>query len=172
MALDPDTSDPYAGKFQIDPQSMTNWCWASVSVAICNFYDDQNQRNQQQMVAFITGNEICQTGTFEICNVTYDLDAALNKLQHLNNMYDNPLTPDQLIACINNGQQPVACQMSLPGIGGHTVVIVNAYTGPDGQFMVQAADPKDGSINTMTYDQFLNNFKGSGGSWERSYSTQ
>jgi hypothetical protein len=158
--------------FPIEQQLMSNWCWASITAALCSFYNDDPAQSQQQLVTLITGNPVCELGTFDICNVTCDLEVVLGRVSHLDTKFDNPLPADQLVEVLNGGANPIACQMDLPGIGGHAVIIINTYTTADDELMIQAADPRDGSIQTMIYDQFTNNYRGMSGSWERSYTTR
>jgi hypothetical protein len=163
----PDSSD-----FLIEQQLMSNWCWASITAALCSFYNDDPAQSQQQLASLITGNPVCGLGTFDICNVTCDLEVVLGRVTHLDATFENPLPADQLVEALNGGANPVACQMDLPGIGGHAVVIINTYTTAEEGLMIQAADPRDGSIQAMTYDQFTNNYRNLSGSWVRSYTTR
>jgi hypothetical protein len=62
--------------------------------------------------------------------------------------------------------------MQLPDIGGHAIILIRAQQNPAGSTTLTIGDPADGSILTMSYDIFRNNFRGHGGYWIRSYFTK
>lgn len=66
---------------------------------------------------------------------------------------------------------PVGCQLSIPDLGGHAVVVTNAQSVPSGETYVWVADPMDGQIVPMPYAQLCSNFRGHGGQWIRTYIT-
>ena len=66
---------------------------------------------------------------------------------------------------------PVGCQLYLPPLnGGHAVVVYAAFPGPT-ELMLRVADPADGALLTMPYSQFRSNYRNTGGTWLRSYTT-
>jgi len=156
--------------FPIQRQLMSNWCWAACTVSICTFYEDGTNEDQRQFVADTLGNPICSSDAdLDICNETFDFGIALDNVGHLTEKVDSVLTITQLKNALNQGV--VGCQLEIPGIGGHVVVAVQARTTGNNVF-VQVADPSDGSLLIMPYAELKNGYRGTGGSWIRSYLTK
>jgi hypothetical protein len=92
----------------------------------------------------------------------------LSFVGHLNgDPIDSFLTQDQLVATIN--QNFIGCEMDIPSVGGHAVLIVSTTKDPSGSLFVHVADPSDASVLTIPYQQLRDNFRGLNGKWIRSY---
>ena len=159
------------GSFPIEQQIMSNWCWACCTVAICQFYNTP-VADQYHVVSAITGIPRCAVPPpVAICNTAVDLAVALTHYGRLGREQDTALNETDTLSYVGNGRTPVGCQLNLPNIGGHAVVIYNGYRSASGQLVLNVADPADGALLTMTYSQLLGNYRNSGGNWIRSYIT-
>ena len=109
-------------------------------------------------------------GLNPFCNDMFDFGQALSLVGHLRApTIQTPLTPDDLFSALRTA--PVGCQMQIPGIGGHAVVVVDARSDPSAQLFVRVADPMDGTLVVMPFAQLRNNFRNTGGFWIRTYLT-
>jgi hypothetical protein len=162
------TSQP----FPIQAQQMSNWCWAALTASLCDYYTTPGPYNQQQVVALVINLPICGAGPLNpFCNQTCDIATALSTVGHLNgNAIDGTIQPGAMQQALQQ-YGPVACEMSIPNIGGHAVAVVNAYPGPSNKLYVDVADPSDGTIQTMSFDNFSSDYRATGGSWARTYLT-
>jgi Papain-like cysteine protease AvrRpt2 len=160
-------------EFPIERQRMTNWCWAACTKAICSFYEEKQPFTQQQLVARLLNQPICKAvNPISSCNKKLDFGIALEKVGHLSGAtVEDPLPSDQLFAALKGGR-PVGCQLDIPQIGGHAIVVISGKLDPNGRLFLRVADPSDGSILTMSFSSLRNNFRSTGGRWVRSYFTK
>jgi len=157
-------------EFPIVKQQMSNWCWAACTVSVCSFYDSLSSVSQKKLAADLLRQPVCNTPRFfTACNKILDLGDSLHYVGHLNGqVVQSFLTPEQIDSSIGN-RNPIGCQIDVPGIGGHAVLIVSGKKDATGQLFLHVADPSDASILTMPYLQLRNNFRGLGGRWIRTY---
>ncbi len=157
--------------FPVQRQLLSNWCWAASTLGISLYYHKPPPFTQQQFVAQALNQPICgMAAPNPYCNQTFDFGQALKTVGHLKTpAIPNPLLPNDLYNALQ--QAPVGCQMILPTLGGHAVVVVDGYYDGGGQLIVRVADPMDGTIVVMPFDQFRNNFRKTGGYWARTYLT-
>ncbi|MCR8557261.1 hypothetical protein KXD93_06395 [Mucilaginibacter sp. BJC16-A38] len=156
--------------FPIQQQQMSQWCWAACTAAICAFYQDSPVPTQPELEATLNHKPSCAFGPLtDFCNDTCNLADALTEVGHLNQAYDDVLPVDTVVNELA-AQKPVCCQMDIPGIGGHVVIIVDARQS-NSQVMLQVADPANGQIIPMLYEELRDNYRGGGGTWNRSYTT-
>lgn len=155
-------------------QRLSNWCWAASTLFVCSWYQTHAGLTQAQLVARVLQQPICSTGVpYPACNKLHDLGIAFAHVGHLSGQPVNtPLTPAELVILFQQGGRPIGCQMLLPEIGGHAVVIINGRVNEAGKLFLQVGDPADGAILTMPYEIFRNNYRGHGGYWVRSYITK
>ena|SRR5258705_7146898 len=161
------------GEFPIEQQRLSNWCWAACAVSISTFYEGKKIMTQLNLVSRVLSLPICATGKpIPACNRTLDLEIVLDKIQHLKgDPVEGPLSGQMLHAALKKGR-PVGCQMELPAIGGHAVIVVSAKVDTMGTMFLRVADPSDGSINSMSFSSLRNNYRATGGRWIRSYFTK
>ena len=160
------------GSFPIEKQIMSNWCWVCCTLAVCRFYGTPIA-DQYHLVATITGIPRCAVPPpVAVCNIAVNLADPLKYYGHLNQEQDAALSESDTLSYVSDGRVPIGCQLLLPNIGGHAVVIYNGYRSASGQLVLNIADPADGALLTMTYAQLLSNYRNSGGNWIRSYITQ
>jgi Papain-like cysteine protease AvrRpt2 len=157
--------------FPVERQLLSNWCWAASTVALCQYFGHPGPFSQQQFAATALNKPICAIARPNpFCNDLFDLGTALGSVGHLKQpVIPSPLTDTDLFAALQLA--PVACQMQLPSLGGHAVVVVDGRTDVSGQLFVRVADPMDGTIVVQPFAQFRNNFRGGGGFWIRTYLT-
>jgi hypothetical protein len=155
--------------FPIQQQKMSNWCWAACTSSICDFYNDNPVPTQPQLEATLNNKPSCAYVQTDFCNDTCDVLDALTNVGHLNQAYDNILSPSVVINELD-AKRPICCQMDVPGIGGHAVIIVEAQQS-NTKLLLQIADPANGQIIPMLYEDFRDNYRGAGGTWNRSYTT-
>jgi hypothetical protein len=161
-------------EFPIEKQGMSNWCWAACTKAICTFYEGQQPFTQQQLVAKLLDQSICRSPNppVTLCNKKLDFGVALDKVGHLSgDTIEDPLTSNQLFDAVKGGR-PVGCQLDIPLVGGHAVVVISGKLNSPGTLFLRVADPSDGSIVTMSFSSLRNNFRETGGRWVRSYFTK
>jgi hypothetical protein len=158
--------------FPIERQLMSNWCWAASTLSLCRFYSDLNVPGQRQFVASLLHIPACAAPVSRpACNQTFNLGDAIRQAGHLHgDPVDGPLLPQNLVHVLSSFG-PVSCQMDIPGIGGHAVVIVDAKTDEGQNVFLRVADPADGSMLITTFRDFRNNYRGTNGRWIRSYMT-
>ena len=155
-------------EFVIERQLMTNWCWAACTTSVCEHFNTNPGLTQKKLVSTRLQIPACNTPKFfPACNKTEDLGKALQFVGHLaGDPVQSSLTAEQVIDALKN--HFIGCQMDIPGVGGHAVLIVSGKLDA-GSLFVHVADPSDASILTMSYLQLRNNFRGLGGRWIRSY---
>lgn len=156
--------------FAIQQQQMSEWCWAACTSAICSFYNDNPVPSQPELEAALNSKPSCAYGPLtEFCNDPCDLETSLTYVTHLGQAFSDVLLPDFVLNELSR-QKPICCQMDIPGIGGHAVIIVDVQQN-NSQVMLQVADPANGQIMPMLYEDFRDNYRGGGGTWNRSYTT-
>jgi papain like cysteine protease AvrRpt2 len=155
--------------FPIQQQQMSQWCWAACTSSVSDFYGDSPVLTQAALEAAINNKPSCAYGPLtSFCNDTGDLADSLAYVNHFVPPVAGVLSPGQVLSEITVGR-PVCCQMYIPGVGGHTVVIVDAQQ-QGTQVTLMVADPANGQILPMYYDDFRDNYQGNG-SWSKSYTT-
>jgi len=154
--------------FPIEEQLHSNWCWAACTVAVCRYYDSYPGITQPRLVAQVFDFPPCETGIpYPRCNQNCDFAIPLKHVGHLmGDTIDDPLSELQLLGALQSGM--VGCQIDVPIIGGHAVLVVSAKK-DSGKAMFHVADPSDGSMNTMSFYELRNNFRETHGRWVRSY---
>jgi hypothetical protein len=106
------------------------------------------------------------------CNKIFDFGLALNNMGHLSGIsVERPLTQAELRIALQQGR-PVGCQMEIPQIGGHAVIVVSGKPDSSGSLFLRVADPSDGSILSISFSALRSNYRGIGGQWVRSYFTK
>src|SRR6266498_5383914 len=161
-----DFNDDFGNEFPIEQQRMSNWCWAACAVSVCTFYERRQPFSQQQLVAKVLDMPACVSiRPFPACNKTFDFGQALHRVGHLSgDPIENPLSPGDLAAALRAGR-PVGCQMEIPQIGGHVVIVISGRMDTFGVLVLRVADPSDGSILSMSFSALRNNFRGLDGRW-------
>ena len=167
-----DFNDIVNNEFPIERQRMSNWCWAACTVSVCTFYERTQTFSQQKLVASVLDMPVCASiRPFPACNKTFDFGRALQRVGHLSgDAIESPLTPQDLANGLRRG--PVGCQMEIPQIGGHAVIVISGKLNTSGALLLRVADPSDGSILSMSFSALRNNFRGLDGRWVRSYFTK
>lgn len=157
--------------FNIERQMMSKWCWAACTVSICKYYNSP-QISQKQLVAQVNNKPFCATGPLiPFCNDPADLGDALRAVGHLSASFESQLSEGTMVDSLN-ARQPVGCQLYLPYLGGgHAVIVYACYRSSDGSYIFRVADPADGALLIMRYQEIQSNYRGSTGRWLRSYTT-
>jgi Papain-like cysteine protease AvrRpt2 len=160
-------------EFPIEKQQMSNWCWAACTISIRGFYNKNQTLSQKQLVARVLQMPVCTSPRpLPPCNKTFDFGEALNNAGHLSgHAVEKPLSQNDLAVALQAGR-PIGCQMEIPQIGGHAVIIISGKPDNSGALFLKVADPSDGSILSMSFSMLRNNFRGIGGRWVRSYFTK
>lgn len=157
--------------FRIERQIMENWCWAACTQFIVRAKTGKNF-SQGKIVADVLNLPICQFQPINACNKKLSLEVPLFRTKRLNgNPIEQPLTPQQIVVEIDNGM-PIACQMHIPDLGGHAVVISNYRFNNLNQLFLEVNDPGNGSQFLISYPAMVNNYLDRGGRWLRSYRTK
>lgn len=159
-------------EFLIERQLMSNWCWAACTKSVCEFYGTNPGITQKRLVATALKLPACNTTRFfPACNKGFDLGISLDFVGHLQgDPVNSSLSENDVAVALKRGI--IGCQLDVPSIGGHAVLIISGRRDPSGSLFVHVADPSDASILTMSYLKLRNNFRGLGGRWIRSYFTK
>lgn len=171
----PFQSDPSLQEYVMPQQLLSNWCWAAATLFICQWHDKEGcaDLSQGKIVASVLGNTICsRTPPHPLCNQTVDLADSLEKFERLQQLEDDRLPADVLLKHFSSGGAPLGCQVNIPGIGGHAIVLINAKTTSGGNPIVQVGDPADGTIQYMNYQELCTDYQGRAGAWVRTYYTK
>ncbi len=140
-------------QFKIQPQALSQWCWAAVAASICDFYKDSTYGSQCQFVSSVTGlGDCCQScqddGEASPCNRPYKLGSALWECHHGLKVRPDPADFDQVKLEIDAGH-PIACNVSWPDGNAHALVI-SGYT--DGGLLLIADPEKPGTLVSISSD--------------------
>lgn len=162
----------------MEHQKQDQWCWAAVTLAICQFYGDQTWQQQCDVVndifAEIRGAaDCCQNCGTLPCNMSWTLSVVLNSANRLNAPIRSVLDFDDLMQEIEIGQRPVAIRIMFSDLNtAHFVVLVGCAQTPDGKQWVRVADPSlaTGNVTTIEYSALPNNYR-DGATWDESYFT-
>jgi hypothetical protein len=74
--------------FVMTPQAQKNWCWAAVSVSVFRFFNDLRWPDQCTLVNSIfsdtlLGEDCCQNGATDDCDLGWDISEVLGPNGHL-----------------------------------------------------------------------------------------
>ena len=157
----------------IQPQLRTKWCWAACTIYVCQLYRTHPGLSQGRLVSRVLNKPICQTNFPDPnCNTMLDLGVSLRFVGHLDGApIEGRLTTQEIIHIFSHGGKPIGCQVRFPDFG-HAVVIADARQNSAGTLFLIIADPGTGSINTVTYSEFCNDYLQRGGRWIRTYLTK
>ena len=169
---------PDIASFSIEQQKQDQWCWAAVTIAICEFYGDQTWQQQCDVVndtfaAIRGGVDCCQNGSTLPCNMSWTLSVVLNTANHLNGPTRGIVEFDDLMQEIEVGQRPVAIRIMFSDLStAHFVVLVGCAQTPDGKQWLKVADPSlaTGNVTTIEYSALPSNYR-PGATWDESYFT-
>jgi hypothetical protein len=157
----------------IQPQLRSKWCWAASTLYICELYQTHPGLSQGSLVSEVLRRPICQTNFPDPnCNVMVDLATSLDFVGHLDgDPIEDKLSQQDIIRIFSARGEPIGCQVQFEDFG-HAVVIADARRDSAGTLFLYVADPGTGSINTVTYPEFSNDYLQRGGRWIRTYLTQ
>lgn len=83
------------------------------------------------------------------CNEMYDFGQALSYVNHLKDVIESLMQPYAILRYFSGAGNPIGCQIMLPTIGSHNVVMKDAWKNNVGLLTVKTADPSDASILPM-----------------------
>ena len=130
---------PSAASFSIEHQLHDQWCWAAVSLGICQFYGDPQWQQQCDLVnnifAPIRGNSDCCTGEDGLpCNMSWSLSSVLDTANHLAQPVRGVVAFADLMQEIEVGQRPVAVRIMFSDlVTAHFIVLIGCAQTPDGK---------------------------------------
>ena len=158
------TGTPHILPFAMQTQEQTKWCWAATTASVSAYYEDDPPLSQCQVATDCLGMDCCVTPLPPAGNAMYALDAALNRVHHLEGReaIERPLSFSEIKTEID-AKRPVCCHIS----SEHFNVIVGYYD--DDKETVHVRDPFYGGEHPLPYETFVNNYYG--GSWNWSYRT-
>ena len=169
---------PDTASFSIEHQKQDQWCWAAVTLAICQLYGDDTWQEQCEVVNDIFapirgGVDCCQNGGTLPCNMSWTLSVVLNTANHLNPPIRRVVSFADLMQEIEVSQRPVAIRIMFSDlVTAHFIVLVGCAQTQDGRQWVKVADPSlaTGNITTIEYSTLPNNYR-PGATWDESYFT-
>lgn len=149
--------------FLVEKQSQTNWCWASVAVAVNRFFDypPVSQCQVAQRTLRPAGANCCQSPGSEICNVAKRISAAFGAIGVAR--LSSPAQPQESLGIEDirhdiARNRPVICAMAGGGTN-HFVVVVAWYTA-NGAPWVSIDDPAMGGRRERSFDAFMTDLDG------------
>ena len=159
--------------FSIEHQGQDQWCWAAVTVSICEYYKDPSPSDQCDFVNQIFGpirgdTDCCQEGGSDSCNMPWSLSNALSTVGHLAPPVRGVVSFDDLNEEIEVHQRPVAVRITLSDLDAtHFIVVVGCEQTADGGQWVKIADPSGaaGNIASIEYSALVDRL------WDESYFT-
>ncbi len=162
-------------KFQIEHQGRDQWCWAAVAASICGFYQDDTLPTQCGLAnQFLSpGEDCCQEGASDNCNIPFALDLVLNQLGHLVQPPQGVVPFEDLDQEITVNKQPVAVQIMFSDlVTAHFVVVVGCAIDDSGTQVLKIADPSDaaGNVTSIGYSALMNDYR-PGATWDQTYFT-
>ena len=156
-------------EFAMQKQEQSNWCWAAVAVSVSHFFDVESLWEQCSLVnAALAQKTCCANGATRTCNRPWYLDRALRRTSNIHTWRSGSMSFADLAEQLAHGS-PVGVRIGWKGGGGHFVVVGKCSDREDRQFVV-AHDPWSGT-STCEYQEFKNNYKGSG-RWTHTYLTK
>jgi hypothetical protein len=161
--------------FQIEHQCRDQWCWAAVAASICGFYEDDPLPTQCELANqfLFPGQDCCQPGASEVCNIPYALDLVLNQLGHLVQPPQGVVAFEDLDLEVSQKQQPIALRIMFSDmVTAHFVVVVGSATDDTGNHVVKIADPSSaaGNMTTIAFSALGNDYR-PGSTWDQTYFT-
>jgi hypothetical protein len=146
---------------ELEPQSLSYWCWASVTSAIENFYGETDATSQCGVATRCLNRPCCPPGDDtenNPVNVPYDLSTALDS---------NAVSPpsDQIefgdLQMEISASRPVCCVIRWDSSGDEHVVLAAGFT-PTGDVWID--DPASPGMRAIPWNTFRQRY-GDDGSW-------
>lgn len=153
---------------QIEPQIMSQWCWAAVALSVRKFYDNQFAVTQSAFVSEMLNIPQCRHIPFAFCNQRFSLQIALESLQVLEEKLDEPCAEEDIITEISNGR-PIGCQLVRNGFDGH-YILIKGVSGTGSSLQLEIADPFDGDYRVLSFRELLFEYRES--QWEQTFFTR
>jgi hypothetical protein len=145
--------------FTMRHQLMREWCWATTSVSVDKFFDDNSAWTECKMAEAELGVSCCPS--LQACNRVHPLDPPLTRVQRLRGpVLAKTLTFDEIKAEILAGN-PICVRVQWSDGGGHFAAIVGYDVTEKGLQRVYVADPFYGD-STASYDGFVSKYQGEG----------
>ena len=165
--------------FVMMPQTQTQWCWAAVSVSVFHFFNDLRWPDQCKLVndvfrGILEGEDCCQNGDSNACNIGWDIAPVLRSRGHLAERIDNPVTFDVLSRELDVNEAPVVIRVEFDdGLSDHFMAIVGCLVDASGARIVHVADPGRaiGNYSIHEFDTFPSNYR-PGMVWRNTYCTK
>ena len=157
--------------FRVQPQLMTQWCWAAVTASVVAYLAPRNASTWTQcMVASAELREKCCQDPAP-CNVTNVLDRPLKRVGHLRHPIISSYIRPPAIATELDAALPVAIRVQWASGGGHFLCIFGiADTGRGVKLAL--TDPIFGEGAIMGDALINGGYQSSGGSWSHTYVLQ
>jgi papain like cysteine protease AvrRpt2 len=162
----------------IEQQQQNQWCWAAIALSICRFCNDQRWQQQCELVnkilkPILGGDDCCQDGTSDNCNISWSLSDVLNTTGHLAQPAQAVVLFENLQREIDVRQKPVAIRIVFSDlVTRHFIVVVGCSQSTDGTQWVKVADPSQpkGNVTSLEYASLQNGYR-PGATWDESYFT-
>jgi hypothetical protein len=160
-------------KFRIEHQTRDQWCWAAVASSICGFYQDDAVTQCGLANQFVfSGEDCCQPGASDNCNIPFALDVVLNHFGHLVQPPQGVVAFEDLDHEITQKKQPVALRIIFSDMTAHFVVVVGCAIDNSGTQVLKIADPSKAGANmtSIEYSALQNDYR-PGATWDQTYFT-
>lgn len=162
-------------KFQIEQQAKDQWCWAAVAASICGFYQDDPVTTQCGLANqfLFPGEDCCQPGASNSCDIPFAIDIVLNQLGHLARSQSGFVEFEDLDHEITVSQQPVVVRIMFSDmITAHFVVVIGSALDDSGTQVLKVADPSGatGNLTSIAYSALKNDYR-PGATWDQTYFT-
>jgi hypothetical protein len=161
--------------FRIEHQAKDQWCWAAVAASICGFYRDEEVQTQCGLANrfLFPGEDCCQEGASENCNIPFSLEIVLNQLRHLVQPKRGVVTFGDLDQEVTAKQRPVVIRIVFSDmLASHFLVVTGCAMETGGNQIVKVADPSEatGNMTSIAYSALVNDYR-PGATWDETYFT-
>jgi len=144
--------------FRMKHQILGNWCWATVTSCIHEFFQDEPITE-----CTVAGRELHENccGDFQQCNRTHRLDIALQNMNHLRGDFRKGPASFAEVQAEIDGNKPVCVRIQWYEGGWHFIAIAGYDVSAAGVQQVLTEDPFFGS-SRIPYDKLVSSYQGKG----------
>jgi hypothetical protein len=154
-------------KLKFQKQLCDEWCWAAVAAMISYFYDGAAALTQCTIASKTLHEPKCCTDC-TVCNIPFDLDPALCKVNRFKPPVNGVLSKTDLMDKTDS-ETPVCVRIEFALKKGHFVAVKGYDNRVSGKLFLLISDPEKGELITL-FEEFCDRYRGKG-SWKNSYFT-
>jgi hypothetical protein len=158
--------------FSVQPQEMTEWCWAAVASSVAQYLSpDGSGPDQCRIAGGLLHKSCCTTPRPEACNATYELHLALDYVGCLRQMLTSEYLNVEDIAGELRAGLPIAIRVGWDNGEGHYLCIYGLQKTFEG-VKLALSDPIFGDGAMLWSALIGGGYQGAGGGWTDTYVLQ